>query len=329
MRSALVFVAAVAALNAAAQAPRRQLHVCHAGSLADAFADVRTAFTARHPEVAIDDVSGGSVALARRLATGAQACDVYASADYVDIDVMLKPGALADFTVTFAHGRMVLAYLATDPNAQGVAASGVFAPPASVPAAADAWYDKLLASGVRIGGAHPFLDPGGYRSHLIFDLVERHYGRPGLYNALLEHYTSPASGTLGKDFSFQLIYEHSAAAAATKNPAYRYVRLPDAVDLSSGAKNTLYEQARVTIPGLGRPHDRASVTIPATRVAWGLTIPRGSTNVDDAVAFVELLLGPVGSAALAAHGPPPFTPAVVSRADVSHLPKALRGLAIE
>ena len=306
---------AIGAVSFRAQGPPRALHVCHAGSLQAAFAEVEKTFTAQHPDVTIDDASGGSVTLARRLATGAQACDVYASADYLDIDLMLKPAGLVDYTVRFARGRMVLAYVATDPNAQGVSA--------------DNWYQKLLAPGVRVAGAHPFLDPGGYRAHMMLDLAERFYGKPGLYNNLLEHYMTPATGTLGKDFSFQFTYEHNAAATAKRNPAYRFVRLPDRIDLSADANNSVYEQARVTIPGLGLPGTAASVTIPASRATWGLTIPKKSANADDAAAFLNLLFGPIGTAALTANGPAPIAPAVMSRADYSRLPKTIKGVAIE
>jgi len=298
-----------------AQPATRQLHVCHAGSLQAAFVEVETAFARLHPAVRIDDVSGGSVTLARRLATGAQACDIYAPADYLDIDLMLKPTGRADYTITFAVGRMVLAYLATDPRTQDITV--------------DNWYQKLLAPGVRIAGAHPFLDPGGYRAHMVFDLAERFYHTPGLYNALLEHYMTPASGTLGSDFSFQLTYEHSAAAAAQRTAFYRYIPLPDRVDLSTGANNDVYREARVTIPGLGVSGAAASVTVPATRAAWGLTVLKTSTNVEDAIAFVNLLLSPVGTAALKANGPSPIVPAVVSRGDFTHVPKTIKGVAIE
>jgi molybdate/tungstate transport system substrate-binding protein len=319
----------VAAVSLRAQPATRLLHVCHAGSLQAAFAEVEKAFAAQHFDVSIDDVSGGSVTLARRLATGTQACDVYASADYMDIDLMLKPAGIADYTVIFARGGMVLAYLASDPSAQGVAAAGDFHPPATVPDAAANWYQKLLAPGVRIAGAHPFLDPGGYRAHMMLDLTERLYGVPGLYNALLEHYMTPASGTMGKDYSFQFIYEHSAAAAALRNPAYRYVHLPDGIDLSDSTKSAVYAQASVTIPGLGSRGAAPFVTIPATRTAWGLTIPRKSANVADAIAFVNLLLGPTGTDALNANGPTPLTPAAVSRADSPRVPRSLKGVAIE
>jgi ABC-type molybdate transport system substrate-binding protein len=52
-----------------------QLNVCHAGSVQSAFAEVEAAFKVQHPGVVVNDVSGGSVALAGRLAAGLQPCD--------------------------------------------------------------------------------------------------------------------------------------------------------------------------------------------------------------------------------------------------------------
>jgi molybdate/tungstate transport system substrate-binding protein len=173
------------------------------------------------------------------------------------------------------------------------------------------------------------MDPGGYRTHMIFELAQAHYKVPGLYNALLQHYqvnvadpSSPAPA-LGKDFSFQFTYEHNAAAAARRDASYRYARLPLEIDLSSDPRLPL----SITIPGLGIPGSSPSVTIPATAVAWGVTIPTNSKNRENAIAFVSSLLGPVGRAALTANGPPPMTRARVSRADYQRLPEPLRPLA--
>ncbi len=313
--------------------PAGQLNVCHAGSLQAAFSQVEKEFAALHPGVTVSDISGGSVALARRMAAGIQSCDVFAAADYTDIDLFLKPIGLADYTIVFAEGRMVLAYLATDPKTQGIAAAGDFKPPASVPEAISTWYQVLLAPGVRIGGAHPFLDPGGYRSHMIFQLAQAHHNVANLYNALLEHYVvfPAAEGTgptLGNEYSFQFTYEHSAATAARSNPSYRYVHLPDRIDLSTTANNSYYAQAEVTIPGLGVLGAKASVSIPASRVAWGLTIARKSPNSQNAVAFVNLVLGADGAAALNAHGPAPITPAHVSQSDYARLPRSVQRLVV-
>ena len=315
--------------------PSHALHVCHAGSLLAAFTQVEEEFKKQHPDVAITDTSGGSVDLVRRFAAGRLECDVIAPADHLVIDTMLKPARLADYSIVFASGRMVLAYLATDPRAKGLPVTGSFAPPSSVPQLAEGWYDVLTAAGVRISGAHPFMDPGGYRAHMIFELVQAHYKMPGLQNALLQHYhvnvadPSAPAPALGKDFNFQFTYEHNAARAAAQDPSYRYAALPPDIDLSRdpprrGASSDA--PASIAIPGLGIPDSAASVTIKASRVEWGVTVPVKSRNREHAVAFVALLLGSAGRDALNAAGPAPTLPARVRRADYERLPPVLRAL---
>ncbi len=327
----LGFIAIVRAQPAGLTSPAQlggALNVCHAGSLLAAFTQVEQDFAKQHPDVAIADTAGGSVDLGRRFAAGSLACDVYAPADHLDIDVLLKPARLADYTIVFAKGRMVLAYMANDPKAATLPVTGAFNPPASVPAVAGGWQQTLIASGVRISGAHPFLDPGGYRAHMIFDLAQRHLKVPGLYNALLLHYQvtpadpAGAAPALGKDFNFQFTYEHTAAAAAKRDPQYRYATLPSEIDLSGGRTYA----SSVTIPGLGTATSQRTVVIQAAPVEWGLTIPSNSPNRDTAIAFVAMLLGDSGRAALTANGPTPLTPARASRSDAARLPAALKTL---
>jgi molybdate/tungstate transport system substrate-binding protein len=281
--------------------------------------------------VAISDTSGGSVDLVRRFASGRLECDVLAPADHLVIDAMLKPARLADSTIVFASGRMVLAYSAADPKANALTVSGTFNPPASIPAVTGKWYDVLTATGVRISGAHPFMDPGGYRAHMILELAQAHHLVPGLYNALLQHYqitvadpSSPAPApALGRDFNFQFTYEHNAARTAKIDPSYRYAALPREIDLSDA--RTKYN-ASVTIPGLGIPGAAASITIPASAVEWGLTIPTNSRQREQAIAFVASLLGPAGRMSLTTNGPVPIAPARVSLPDQARLPSQLRSL---
>jgi len=308
------------------------LHVCHAGSLLAAFTQLEDEFKKQRLGVKVVDTSGGSVDLVRRFATGRLECDVIAPADHLVIDMMLKPSRLVDHTIVFATGRMVLAYMATDAKAGMLKVTGPFNPPASVPQATPGWHEVLTASGVRVNGAHPFMDPGGYRTHMIFELAQSHYKVPGLYNSLLQHYqlnvADPSAATpapvLGKDFNFQFTYEHTAAAAAKRDSSYRYAMLPEEIDLSS-SRPDLYPSG-VTIPGLGIQGSMASVTIPASPVAWGVTIPRNAGNRDNAVAFLELLLGPSGRTALTTNGPTPLPRARASRSDYQRLPEALQAL---
>lgn len=115
--------------------------------------------------------------LLRQVTAGGKPADVVASADYAVMDRLLKPAHAANYTVVFAHGRMVLAYLDSDVGPSGknlpspVDPNGPpFDPPASIPSVVDNWTDILLTPGVTIGGSHPFLDPSGYRAHLMFQL---------------------------------------------------------------------------------------------------------------------------------------------------------------
>jgi molybdate/tungstate transport system substrate-binding protein len=244
---------------------------------------------------------------------------------------MLKPARLADYTIVFARGRMVLAYAANDPKANALPVTGTFNPPSSVPHVTGKWYETLTAPGVRISGAHPFMDPGGYRAHMILELAQAHYKVPALYNTLLQHYqvnvadpSSPAPA-LGKDFNFQFTYEHNAARAARRDAQYRYAALPPEIDLSSAA--TQYA-ASITIPGLGMPGSSPSVIIRASATEWGVAIPTDARNRDLAAAFVASLLGPVGRTALTTEGPPPVAAPRVSRNDVQKLPTVLRPLTV-
>jgi molybdate/tungstate transport system substrate-binding protein len=327
----------LATTQAAAVWPQQatSLVVCHAGSLQGAFSTVEREFASRYPHVRVTKVPGGSVALAARLAAGLQPCDVFGAADYQDIDLLLKPSGVAPYTIVFAKGRMVLAYLDGDPNARGIAEAGEFNPPSQIPMVAAGWFRLLLEPGVRISGSHPFLDPAGYRAHMMFQLTQAFYDMPNLANQLLEHYTilpdvgganGGGRGTLGTDFTFQFIYEHSAAAAARDNPAYRYVTLPPQIDLSSAAYDDAYARAAVTLPALGFPGVRTPVTIRGARVAWGLTIPRSSQNLDQAIDFVRLLLEAPGTSALNAAGLRPIAPAYVAHRDYARVPAALQSL---
>jgi tungstate ABC transporter binding protein WtpA len=342
LRNLLIGAAAFAITSAGAvdraQAQQTsQLNLCHAGSVSSAFAQVKNEFESQNPGVTIKDTSGGSLDMARQLANGFQECDLYATADYTNIDLLLKPAGLADYNILFAEGRMVLGYLASDPNTRGIARPGDFAPPGTIPEAVSNWYEILLRSGVKVGGAHPFLDPGAYRSHLIFQLAQSYYKVPNLYNDLLKHYTTfslteaaskavASSNQIALSSDFQFSYEHSAQATAKKNPDYRYVYLPDDVDLSNSKKNGYYSGATIVVPGLGLPATPLSATIPGTRVTWGVTLLSRARNKENAIKFLQLLLGSTGKSALMLYGPSPVSPASVSVADYRKIPDALKPL---
>jgi len=308
-----------------------QLIIFHAGSLNNAFKAVEAAFTA-DTGICVTDKAFGSLDLVRQATAGGQVADIVAPADYLDIDLFLKPAGYVDYDILFAEGKMVLAYLESDivtGKGYTIADNTPFNPPASVPNAVADWYNILLELNITIGGSHLYLDPSGYRAPMIFRLAQSYYNVPNLYDNLLEHYVAtPAAGAptgtfaLGKNYNFQLIYVRNAQATAQTNPDYRYVNLPDQINLGNSAENCYYRKAVIVEPDL---FGTGFVSLPASRVIWGVSVMKGAPNKDNAVQFLQYLLGPVGQAALTANGPDPIIPAVVSHhEDYGNIPKSLR-----
>jgi molybdate/tungstate transport system substrate-binding protein len=296
----------------------QQLIIYRAGSLTRTFEPLIQTFTCQ-TGIQVTDVAMGSVDAARQITAGGQKADIYAPADYLNIDLLMKPAGYAEFNVAFAHGRMVLAY-----SANGLAAKGL-----PIPKATGNWYDILMMPGVTIGGGHPFLDPGAYRGPMIFQLAEAFYKVPNLYNNLLKQEvitgSDPTGTALGRLFDFQFTYEHNARATASTNPDYRYVDLPDEINMSDASKDAFYRQnAVVAIPGLGTPQSSSTVMIPGAHVAWGITILKDAPNKESAIKFLQLLLSPAGTQLLKENGPDPISPALVSASDFGKVPQSLR-----
>jgi molybdate/tungstate transport system substrate-binding protein len=334
----LLFLAATPAMLAqttnCAPPSRQQLLIYRAGSLTRAFQPLIKTFTCK-TGIQVKDEAMGSVDAGRQITAGGQACDLYAPADYLDIDLFMKPAGYANFNIVFAHGRMVLAYSVSGLAAKKLSpiadpSSPPFQAPNSIPKAVAKWYEILTAPGVAIGGGNWFLDPGAYRAPMIFQLAQEYYKTPNLYNNLLEHlvFMGQNSGAvLGKQFDFQLTYEHNARATAASNPDYRYVDLPAEINLSDPAKDAYYrEHAVVVLPGLGTPRSARTIEVSAARVAWGITMLKDAPNKQNAIKFLQLLLSPAGTSALRENGPDPISPAFVSAADFHNLPESLQPL---
>jgi len=319
-----------------------QLIIYHAGSLTAAFTKIEAAFMAEHPGVAIVDKFGGSVNLARQVTVGGEPADLYASADYEDIDVLLKP-KWADYTIRFAQGAMVLVYKINDPNplakVDAIADPGVpFNPnsyPPAIPNVSPDWYKMLSQPGVRIGGGDPSTDPGIYRGLLIMQLAEKYYRQPGLYKALYKNDTyhegdktpaAPADARSLIDRSdYHFAYEHGALATARTDPNVRLARLPAEIGMSDSSMESLYAQVSLSISGLAS--DDPHVTITGSRVTWGITLLNKSMNTANAIAFLQFLLTPgKGGALEQTTGPEPILPAVVSQDDYARIPDVLRPL---
>lgn len=308
--------------------PAGNLIIYHAGSLSPTFTALENIFTAQ-TGVCISDASAGSIDAARRITTGGQAADIFASADPEVIELFLKPPHYADYDIYFGKGKMALAYTTNSHNASSLSDGTPFNPPASIPKIASNWPALVTQAGAWFGGSHPFLDPSGYHSHQIFELAEKTTGIIDLYDTLLGHYSIiRTTDKLGTNYDYQVIYEFEAlsAALADTTGTYRYVELPDTLNLGNPSLDKFYSEAGITVPGLDTGD--APVTIPATQVEWSLTVLNSAPNKSNAVKFLKLLFSSQGVAQQQALGPAPISPPVVSGEDYEHLPRELKSVVL-
>ncbi len=286
-----------------------QLTLCHAGSLQAAFTEVEKTFATLHPGVTLTAVSGGSVALAGRLAAGSQSLRIICATDRFP---GYRPAAQADRPCRLHH---CFCNRSNGPRVSRDRSDDVrsvcrrrIQPPGIDPSRGRRLVSAPHGAWSTDRGLSPV--PRSLRLPIAHDLS---IGADVLQAAeprqfTLEHYTilpnvgEPVcrpTGSLGKDYDFQFIYEHSAASAAKNNPSARYVTVNRTGSICRRARITgTTRRPTVTIPALGSATAaRSPVAIPAARVAWGLTIPKKSPHPENAIAFVNLLLGSVGTTA--------------------------------
>ncbi|MEA3346061.1 MAG: substrate-binding domain-containing protein, partial [Chloroflexota bacterium] len=146
-----------------------KLIIFHAGSLTVPMKALAKAFQAKHPGVAFETEASGSRTAARKISELGRQADLMMSADYTVIDTLLIPD-FAEWNIQFARNTMVIAYTGRSKYADEI--SG------------DNWYEVLTREGVIYGHSEPDADPCGYRTLLVWQLAEKYYDVPDLYQKL-------------------------------------------------------------------------------------------------------------------------------------------------
>lgn len=258
----------------------------NAGSLARPMRAALDSFAAREG-VQVQQESAGSLETARKLTELGSVPDVIALADEEVFPQLLMPDHVSWY-VRFAHNRMVLAHT---PRARG--ADSI---------TGDNWWQVLLREGVETGRSDPQLDPNGYRTLLVLQLAERHYAQPGLAERLLR--AMPARNVRPKEADlvgllqageFDYIWSYESMA---RNLGLNFVRLPEAIDLSSPADSALYAAARVKVRGSGAD----SVEFRGRPIVYALSVPTAAPHRAIAERFVQYLLSADGRRVLRGEG---------------------------
>ena len=284
-----------------------KLPIFHAGSLTIPFAQISEEFNKLYPDVEILTEGAGSQTTIRKVTELYKECGVIGSADY-SIIPQLMFSEYADWYIIFATNQMCIAY--TDKSQFSDEVNG------------DNWHEILQRDEVKYGRSDPDQDPCGYRTLMVWQLAEAHYGASGLYDKLYE-----AKGDVMRPTSVNLVallesgdldyaFEYSSVAAQHN---LNYVILPPEINLSSEEYNDFYATAQVEISG-NKPGE--TIAKKGKSIVYGVTIPNNFPRREIAIAWVNFLLSPEGMAIMEANGQPPITPAVTN--DKGKLPDELR-----
>jgi molybdate/tungstate transport system substrate-binding protein len=284
-----------------------KLPIFNAGSLTVPWDAVTKEYNKIYPNVEILTEAAGSATTIRKVTELNKECGVIGSADYKIVPQLMFPD-YADWYIIFASNQMVLCF--TEKSKYGNEIN------------ADNWYEVLQREGVTYGRSDPDQDPCGYRTLMVWQLAEKFYNVPGIYDKLYG-----AVGDTMRAKSVDLIallesgdldyaFEYDSVA---KQHNLKYVSLPEKINLSSAEFESFYAQAKVSIKG-AKPGE--TIDLVGEPILYAVTIPKNFPNQQMAISWVEFLLSDKGIAAMEATGQSAIKPAVAS--DKTKLPEALK-----
>ncbi len=131
------------------------LTIFHAGSLAPLMEELTKEFT-KETGIKVQRRAGGSLFLARIIEDERTEWDLFFSADEDILEKMKS--RYCDTVIPFASNEIVIAYTPKSRFAQDINALN--------------WPEILSRGGVRIGRANPELDPCGYRTLILFEILK-------------------------------------------------------------------------------------------------------------------------------------------------------------
>jgi len=264
----------------------RKLKILHAGALRKPVKEWVHLFWKDCPGVQVSLDCAGSRACAHAVLEGSDV-DVIALADPHVFEDLLVPDHVDIFFV-FATDRIVLGYDEFSRYSGEISREN--------------WIEVLVREDVKYGRSDHNLDPCGYRTLMVWQLAERHYGRPGLFNQLNQSCTPDLIYPKSIDLSGALLegkldyaFVYSSVAGQL---GFRHIPLPDRINLSSPAYAGEYAQVSVTVTGKGG----GVSLVRGSPIEFAVAIPKNSSNKETANQFIKTLTSPEGEKILDACG---------------------------
>ncbi len=303
------------------------LKVFHAGSLTVPLEEIEARFESDHPNVDVQLEPAGSVQCVQKVTELGEQADVVASADYSLIPGMMVP-VHADWYIIFARNEMTIAYAESSRYADEIDE--------------DNWYEILARPDVKWGFSNPNLDPCGYRTPMVIQLSELHYGEDNIFETLVQGNSAITVTETGgvymidsamedlapntdkisiRDKSVELVsmvqsggldyaFEYSSVA---KQHDLEYLALPAEIDLSDISYTDTYKLVKV---------EKTSGTSTGKPIVYGVTIPSDAPNPGLAAEFIEYMIDEPGQQTFTDLGQPPISPGLAS--DMDLVPEILK-----
>ncbi len=254
------------------------LKILHAGALRKPVKECVHLFWKERPDVGVELDYAGSRACAHAVLEGRDV-DVIALADPHVFEDLLVPHHVDVFFV-FATDRMVLGYDEFSRYSSEITRGN--------------WIDILLREGVTFARSDHNLDPCGYRTLMVWQLAEKFYRRPGLFNLLNEKCGTDLICPKSIDLTGSLlegrvdyVFIYSSVA---EQFSFRYISFPDRINLSNPAYADEYASVSVTVTGR-----KGGVSlVRGAPVEFALAIPKKSSRKDLASLFLKIMTSPEG-----------------------------------
>lgn len=253
------------------------LSVFHAGSLSVPMKNLAAAFEKENPGIKVQLEAGGSLACVRKITELKQICDILALADYKLIDDLVIP-QYAGWNLLFATNELCVVYTDQSQKSDQVNAGN--------------WFEILLDPGVRYGRSDPDSDPCGYRTVLALKLANGFYPGGREWQKLLDKDTRFIRGKetdLNALLESQTIdYMFNYRSVAVQHH-FKYLRLPDSINLCDPSLDSWYSTATVEVRGTS---PGSKVTLHGGPIIYGMTIPTDAPNPQLAEKFVRFMTDP-------------------------------------
>lgn len=314
----LLIVAALASssISCSPQASSKlELKVIIAGSLIVPFQAMEKEFESINPDIDVLLEGHGSVQVIRGVTELGYNADLAAVADAQLIPLMMYSARLpdnnipyADWCIEFSTNKLGIAYKAESAYSSELDA--------------DNWYEIMSRPDVNIGLADPRIDAMGYRTLMVIQLAEDYYRDDTIFEKLIGSAFNPSVDVMENDdiatitvpellkpaqqriklrsYSIQLMallesgdidYSFEYESVAKQN-GLKFLSLPQGIDLSSQDYANQYRQVTVNLN-----FQRFASLVPkfeGAPIVYGVTIPANAPHPQEAVRFLEFLLGTDG-----------------------------------